>query len=152
MSTWATPKEQRLEAIKRLEMWQDRGLKPSVLNAFKRGQLYVSDRMILGNEKMSALFPLKNNNGSYIMYKQYVKEFESFFAHKVYHIIHDWLEDGTEVLFFLYVTVQFYEWEMEREDIEKGLPFVYARDVRECRNSQFGNIETIVKGGGIVSI
>ena len=35
MSTWATPKEQKLEAIKRLEMWQDRGLKPSVLNAFK---------------------------------------------------------------------------------------------------------------------
>ena len=64
MSTWATSKEQKLEAIKRLEMWQDRGLKPSVLNAFKRGQLYVSDRMILGNEKISALFPLKNNNGS----------------------------------------------------------------------------------------
>lgn len=143
-------KMQKEEAIKRLEWWTERGLDKRVLNRFKRGQLMYSDKNIMNGEPTAKLYPF-TENGATRLWWDYKRMLETRHEFYVYHIIHDWFDD-LEVVLYLYVTKYIFEWEFEREDLDNGLPLVFGLDVRNPHESEFGNIETVISNGGIITI
>ena len=115
-----TYEEKKQEAILRLEMWKKQGLMPVVLQKFKKKKpdLYYSDRCQIGNYAFGSLYYFNELGGAQGKWCTLLKEFEEQYDALVYHVIHDYV-CGEECLFFLYVSNQPQEWEMDREEIKK---------------------------------
>lgn len=146
-----TFEEKKAEALLRLAMWQEQGLDPIVLKKFKRDILYYSEESKIGNNDLGLLFPINKNDGVHMKWLQHIKEYEEKCSALVYHVIHGHAQ-GFEVLIMLYVSNQPQEWEWDREELADGLPFVFVYCLTKPRESEFGNINCLIRGGGMIQV
>lgn len=80
---------------------------------------------------------------------QRVKKFEEETKCMVYHVIQNHMTIG-QMLTFLYVSNVEEEWEMERNDLEVGLPIAYVVNVDHDICSEFGTVRIQKHLGGLL--
>lgn len=80
---------------------------------------------------------------------QRVKKFEEETKCLVYHVIQNHMTIG-QMLTFLYVSNVEEEWEMERNDLEVGLPIAYVVNVDHDICSEFGTVRIQKHLGGLL--
>lgn len=138
--------DQKKEALARLKILESKGMKPCVYNNFKKkNELYYSFQTPTG----CALYKLDNTVGIHNIWMNALKEFEEFWKALVYHVVYDRFEED-EVIVFFYISNQRHEWDDDREKLEEGCPFVFAYSLTDPTRSQYGNIDYVIKGGGII--
>lgn len=113
-------------------------LRPKAINEFKdEGKLNLSLKGFLYwlNEKQV----------------QRVQKFEEETKCMVYHVIQNHTTIG-QMLTFLYVSNVEEEWEMERNNLEVGLPIAYVVNVDNDICSEFGTVRIQKHLGGLLRI
>jgi len=83
--------------------------------------------------------------------KAKIKKFEQKHIALVYHVIHSITEFG-DLLDLLYVTMPKEEWNMQQQDIEENMPYVYTIVDDFDTNSEFGRIGIRSYMGGVIRI
>lgn len=137
-------KEQKEEAIKRLEMLEGKySLHENVLKEFKKNErIYYSES--LGGNYNGILYWIDNEEE----FIEEIKKTERKRNIYVYHCILKHTEYG-ELLLMLYVSNEKEDWEGERKDLLNGLPIIYACNLKDKMFSEFGRIELIGVNGGL---
>lgn len=102
--------KQQAEAIKRMKILK---LMPNVINDFKKGVLYYSERQ---NEFFDGVLYWVSNKPEF---EQVIKDFEKDYDYLVYHaqLVHTEFGDWLTLLF---VSRYEEEWEEQREYLKKG--------------------------------
>ena len=85
-----------------------------------------------------------SENGGFLYWldddqRQKVLEFEEVHDALVYHVLRNFV-GGDEHLAFLFVSDYEEEWEQDREDLRRGYPFVYVKNMSADWCSEFGSI------------
>jgi len=80
-----------------------------------------------------------------------VHRFEEEYGYRVYHVIDSRTSIG-RMLSYLYVSSNEEEWELDRQDLKDGYPFVYVENVDNEILSEFGNIGIELRNGGVIRI
>lgn len=136
--------KQRQEGLERLRMLNVLG---KVRQDFARGKLYYSERQ---NSFFNAVLYWVDNNPTWL---DKIKKFESKNKVMVYHAQLTHLECG-DCLSLLYVSKDEEEWENERDDLRKGMPFVKTIDpnAEDDYFSEYGYIGIKPSMGGVARI
>lgn len=80
--------------------------------------------------------------------KQMIEKIEKEKGIKVYHVILSHMEFG-DIYSLFYISKNEEEWEIDREDLSDGTPFVYAHNATDNYCSEFGSIGICGRFGGL---
>lgn len=80
--------------------------------------------------------------------KQMIEKIEKEKGIKVYHVILSHMEFG-DIYSLFYISKDEEEWELDREDLSYGTPFVYAHNATDNYCSEFGSIGICGRFGGL---
>lgn len=128
-------KDRKEEALERMKMLK---LYPKVISEFEEeNKINYSDKAMLfwANQEM----------------KQMIKEWEKETGNLVYHAIYNNFEFG-RCLSLFYVSKYEEEWDMDRNDINEGYPFVYVMNLDNPDCSEYGSIGIKKVAGGILRV
>lgn len=135
--------KQKQEALKRMSMLQ---LLSQVKKDFeKNDRVYYSERQ---SAIFNATLYWLDNHQEYV---DLVKEFEKKTHYLVYHcqLTHTHFGD---LLSLFYVSTNEQEWEMDKEDLKRGIMFVYVANVNEPTFNEYGTIEIKPSMGGVARV
>ena len=133
-NTSTIQEKQKKEAIKRMKMLK---LHSNVIADFKEDVLNYSEY------GMGILFWVEDEE-----WKSYIRDFETRYNAKVYHVIHSHTELG-ELLSMLYVSDDEEEWEWDRKDLQVGISCAYVENLNDPYCSEIGSIGIQPIFGGI---
>lgn len=129
-----TRQKQKQEAIARMKLLK---LHQNIIREFEQ------DDVINLSENGGILFWLDEKQ------TEYVRNFEKNYDAVVYHVIHEYTNIG-EMLSFLYVSDDKYEWGYDRDDLKKGYALAYVKNLDDEECSEFGTIGIKPQYGGLI--
>jgi len=134
-------KELKAEAVYRLKNY----FNLSCLDDFKPISRFEKDGTIFFQERQSQfadglLWECNGYTCNGVVDKAIVNFQKKFPTQFVYYALLNYTEFGTCVSIF-YVSDNKDEWEMDREDLKAGMPFVYVYNVDDENCSEFGSIQ-----------
>lgn len=129
-----TRQKQKQEAIARMKLLK---LHQNIIREFEQ------DDVINLSENGGILFWLDEKQ------TEYVRNFEKNYDAVVYHVIHEYTNIG-EMLSFLYVSDDKYEWGYDRDDLKKGYALAYVKNPDDEECSEFGTIGIKPQYGGLI--
>lgn len=136
--------KQKKEAIKRLKILQDKyGMCENVLEEFQNFEtIYYSEN--LGGFYKGILYWLSNEEKLVKEVEEFEKDNQAF----VYHCILNHTEFG-DLLDMLYVSNDEENWQEECDDLQESIIYIYASNLLDKFNSEFGAV--CIKGvnGGL---
>lgn len=121
------------EAVARLNILN---LAPFCISAFEEGEIYKSENV--------ELVSLDEDE------KTLIKEFEEKTGFLVYHVMYNDMGMAGHQYAFFYVSNCADEWEDEKEDLKNKTPIVYAKNISNPDNSDFGSIGYKVQRGALM--
>lgn len=138
---------QKTEALNRLRILQMKyELMETVITEFeKENVLYYSEYV---NKHCPAILYWVSNEERYV---NIIKEIEEQQNILVYHAILTPTIDGT-YLALLYVSQYQEEWQVDRNDLNEGIPLAYCINLADPQMAEFGGIQIAGAMGGIVRL
>ena len=139
-----------MEAAQRYVMKHEAHARLQLMNVFPKAIFEFMERGVLNKSEapLGALYWLDEDE------KKIVSDYEQRTGNLVYHVTKAGSDRGDlGVMYSLYyVSRDFGEWLVDREDIAQGTPWTYTYCATYPRNSESGRISVEYRNGGVVRV